>query len=94
MSSRPMKICQSDIEEANALVESGNIDLTDARAVFKRVTGENCELTDEQVKIAYMAQTDGEDEDEFVRACRHIATYGFEIIPDDEQLPLNADTVG
>ena len=83
MSSRPMKVRQNVVDDAKALFESGDLNVEAQRAIFKRVTGTDCELTDEQVMIASMTEDD--DENEFVHACRHIAMYGFEIMSDDEK---------
>jgi len=71
-----MKVRQEVVNDADALVSSGDLDLADQRAKFKNITGEDCTLTDEQVKIASMTEDD--DDEEFVNACRHIAQYGFE----------------
>ena len=75
-----MKITQQWINEGKALVESGDLNLSDNRARYTHLTGKVTELKDDAFMVALMAgEPDGEDDEGFVKAVEDVEVNGWQI---------------
>lgn len=79
------KISAQWAAEGKMLVESGDINLTEQKERFLKLTGRATTLNDESLTIASMAEDDGLDDKKFTAAVDAIEAHGYEIVAKDEQ---------
>jgi hypothetical protein len=84
-----MKISKAWFEEGKALVQSGDLSLSERRACFAHVSRRPTTLDDEKLTAASM--TDDDDDEEFVRNVLDIEANGLEITEDAES---ETETIG
>lgn len=65
-------VSQTQIDEIKQLVESGDVSLDEYKTKYKTVTGNECQLSDEQL-IEAIAMTDDDDDHLFVRMANLVA---------------------
>lgn len=81
-----LKITQKTIDEAKALVEGGDIDLSERRKVYQTMRGRATTLDDDKLMVA--AMTEDDDDELFVANVEIIEAEGYEIVA---EVPATAD---
>lgn len=73
-----LKISPDTIEQAKALVETGDLVPGGMATLYKVKTGKECPLQGDDLLVACM--TDDDDNEEFVQRVNTIAKDGYEIV--------------